>query len=620
QVIATERLTTNFRVVSRRKIFGCACPNSREKYPIQIVAKKKKKASTKEWELLFNDSKFLKVVSNIRKTNSGSYYATNGDEIQFNDHSHKNTNANINLNIKINLNVNANENEKTKSTLISKVKSKIKSTSRSTPLDWAVFTFEQVRRGVKKMVVENCGSGGITALASCLKRINELRYCMLNFQYGHIAKRKKLLVIIWTGGQKMDQSGLIALFKHKKNIEEVLGVLCNPHYKHAVNNIIRVSKSLTISSSTRLKRSMILSQLAREGLLSEILIRVVIQRDGNEDDDDDDENEEDDNDEEEKEEEEDNGENRPDEEEDEKELIKIGMESDVEQSKEENKRETEDKGKEKKEETKECDSEDDYVTGEYNFLVPNTVSVRMDRSLSCPMDDTNSNSHLAKFEKPIETTHEIVEKTKKGMVHVYYADRNWTLQKLKESLSQHFHMQLQNLQVTLIPDTFKKQQFSKFNQVKTTKTERLLSEAHKTLHELDLVHGSLIYLSHQKQNISNKNIRVDRQKNLERIFCLDNNSLSSLNATRSLSYLYKKLPSRASTPHTGGCGGRLHSSSSLYSLRANSNDDMDDKVREDVQDCDNAEQRPFISSTPPPASNDKNFCVQSRPFNAKSLG
>jgi len=108
--------------------------------------------------------------------------------------------------------------------------------------------------------VECYGSGGIVALATYLKRVNDMRYCMLNFQYGHIVKRKKLLLVLWVGGPKLEQSGLISMFKHKKAIEDIL----------------ETSKSLTISSSTRLKRSMILSQLAREGLLSEILIRVVI--------------------------------------------------------------------------------------------------------------------------------------------------------------------------------------------------------------------------------------------------------------------------------------------------------------------------------------------------------
>ncbi|ETO17980.1 LIM-type zinc finger-containing protein, partial [Reticulomyxa filosa] len=110
---------------------------------------------------------------------------------------------------------------------------------------------------------------------------------------------------------------------------------------------------------------------------------------------------------------------------------------------------------------------------------------------------------------------------RKGMVHVYYADRNWSLQTLKEKLSKHFSLELNNLQVTLVPDTFKKEQFSKFKQVKTAKSEKLLTEVNKTLHDLDLVHGSLIYLSHLKQYISFKNILVDRQKNLERIFSLE---------------------------------------------------------------------------------------------------
>jgi len=99
------------------------------------------------------------------------------------------------------------------------------------------------------------------------------------------------------------------------------------------------------------------------------------------------------------------------------------------------------------------------------------------------------------------------------MVHVYYADRNWSLQTFKEKLSEHYHLELENIQVTLIPDTLKKSQFSKFKQVKTAMTEKLLTDANKSLHELDLVHGSLIYLSNLKQHISYKKIRVDRQKN-----------------------------------------------------------------------------------------------------------
>ncbi|ETO04064.1 hypothetical protein RFI_33338, partial [Reticulomyxa filosa] len=69
-----------------------------------------------------------------------------------------------------------------------------------------------------------------------------------------------------------------------------------------------------------------------------------------------------------------------------------------------------------------------------------------------------------------EHEHERENEFNKGMVHVCYADRNWSLQKLKEKLAELYHLDLQNLQVTLIPDTLKKEQFSKFKQVKTAKT------------------------------------------------------------------------------------------------------------------------------------------------------
>ncbi|ETO00393.1 hypothetical protein RFI_37054, partial [Reticulomyxa filosa] len=65
--------------------------------------------------------------------------------------------------------------------------------------------------------------------------------------------------------------------------------------------------------------------------------------------------------------------------------------------------------------------------------------------------------------------------------------------------------------------------------------EKLLTDDHKTLHELDLTHGSLIYLGPMKQQISYKKIRADRQKNLERIFSLDNNCKPFAQMSRSLS-------------------------------------------------------------------------------------
>ncbi|ETO03122.1 hypothetical protein RFI_34288, partial [Reticulomyxa filosa] len=168
----------------------------------------KKKKAPKQWDLLLNDPKFIKVVSTIRKTKHAGH-----------PHPHPHPHPSVT----------ASTPSSTPTPIptpplppTNAIDSGRESES-SHPLDWAVFKFESVRRGVKKITVECCGSGGIFTLAAHLKKMNELRYCMLNFQYGHIAKRKKLLLIIWIGGQKLEQSGLIAMFKHKKNIEDILG-------------------------------------------------------------------------------------------------------------------------------------------------------------------------------------------------------------------------------------------------------------------------------------------------------------------------------------------------------------------------------------------------------------
>ncbi|ETO05991.1 protein kinase, TKL group, partial [Reticulomyxa filosa] len=425
---------------------------------IQNKYERKSKKSSKQWQLDLTDALFRKVVTKIRKSKSMSEAEgekrepdqVEGEQVEELTQQEQDQNQNQNQN---------QEQEQKKN----KEKEELE------PLDWAIFQFETMQLSVKKMTVELYGSGGVAALALHLKKVNQLRYCLLHFQYGHIAIRKKLLLVIWVGGQPMEQSELVAMFKHKRSIEETLG------QKYSVSQL--TTKTLTINSSTRLKRSMILSQLAREGLVSEILIRVVIKMDDNDE----------------------KAENYDD----------YDLEHSMLHSHEIKSTEVSPSFDE---------SVDDAVS-----MPQLSLKMRMEREIQMQKMEASYNSYG--YEE-----HSNSNGIRNGNGNV---NDNTNDNTNKKELS---ILPLTNLQVTLIPDTFKKEQFSKFKQVKTAKMEKLLTQENKTLHELDLIHGSLIYLSHLKQHISHKKIRVDRQKNLERIFSFSlDSSIKPSDMSRSFS-------------------------------------------------------------------------------------
>lgn len=112
-----------------------------------------------------------------------------------------------------------------------------------------------------------------------------MRYAVLAIVYGHIVKRRLVLLIIWNPliHNQMMKSNLLGSglntkpkkgMKHRHHSAHSTTILFWQH-KEKIKTFAKAKKEMNINLHSKLAESMIISQLHRDGLLDDIIIRVT---------------------------------------------------------------------------------------------------------------------------------------------------------------------------------------------------------------------------------------------------------------------------------------------------------------------------------------------------------
>merc|ERR1712228_762320 len=149
-------------------------------------------------------------------------------------------------------------------------------------IDWAIFDF---KKHTKYLIIpdDQYGTGGSEALSKELAKIDQHRYAVLSIVYGHIVKHRLILLIIWNplshnvmikkeGNNNKLGNGLKT--KRGRHYSQTTTVIFWQH-KDKIKAFANAKKEMNINLHSKLAESMIISQLHRDGLLDDIIIRVT---------------------------------------------------------------------------------------------------------------------------------------------------------------------------------------------------------------------------------------------------------------------------------------------------------------------------------------------------------
>ena len=163
-------------------------------------------------------------------------------------------------------------------------------------IDWAIFDFKDYKKNTKYLVIPDnaFGTGGSEELSKNLAQIDEMRYAVLAIVYGHIVKRRLVLLIIWNPlihnammknnnnnnnnnnnlGIKSVSNSKPKRTKHRHHSAHSTTILFWQH-KEKIKTFANAKKEMNINLHSKLAESMIISSLHRDGLLDDIIIRVT---------------------------------------------------------------------------------------------------------------------------------------------------------------------------------------------------------------------------------------------------------------------------------------------------------------------------------------------------------
>ena len=97
-----------------------------------------------------------------------------------------------------------------------------------------------------------------------------------------------------------------------------------------------------------------------------------------------------------------------------------------------------------------------------------------------------------------------------NVIHVTYVVRDWTLSKLKDELSRIYSLDRKKLKITYVPDVIQKASNYKKARQGEGMSQKVLTQDNKKLYELDLDHGSKIYITDELSIVSNKTVKDHR--------------------------------------------------------------------------------------------------------------
>merc|ERR1712228_592199 len=154
-------------------------------------------------------------------------------------------------------------------------------------IDWAIFDFKEHKKNTKYLIIpdDQYGTGGSEALSKELAKIDQHRYAVLSIVYGHIVKHRLILLIIWNplshnvmmkkeGNANNNKLGNGLKTKRGRHYSQTTTVIFWQH-KDKIKAFANAKKEMNINLHSKLAESMIISQLHRDGLLDDIIIRVT---------------------------------------------------------------------------------------------------------------------------------------------------------------------------------------------------------------------------------------------------------------------------------------------------------------------------------------------------------